>query len=265
MNTEVITDKNHSIYFVPGLQRGLRLLEVVARSDKPLSVTEVAQRLELSRSSAFRLVYTLQFMGFLQPSSDQRTFQLGARVLNLGFSFVAKQDIIQIAKRDLESLRDATGISAHLAIRDSLEVLFLDCVQTRTGFLSNVNVGTRLPAYASPMGWLMLSELPNRELASLYKDVKFERLTEKTPSDLGELMQAIARASADGYVFSHGIVEQGGSSVTAPIFESSGSIVAAIDISGPESAFDGEKPEKTYVDAILNAASAISARLGYRG
>ena len=265
MNTEVITDKNHNIYFVPGLQRGLRLLEVVARSDKPLSVTEVAQRLELSRSSAFRLVYTLQFMGFLQQSADQRTFQLGARVLNLGFSFLAKQDIIQIARRDLESLRDATGIWAHLAIRDSLEVLFLDCVQTRTGFLSNVNVGARLPAYASPMGWLMLSELSNRELTSLYKDVEFERLTDKTPANLGELMQAIAKASADGHVFSHGIVEQGGSSVTAPVFESSGRIVAAIDISGPESAFEDQKPEKAYVDAVLNAASAISARLGYRG
>jgi DNA-binding IclR family transcriptional regulator len=259
-----VTDKNHNIYFVPGLQRGLRLLEVLARSEKALSVTELAQRLELSRSSAFRLVYTLQFMGFLQ-SADERTFQLGARVLNLGFSFLAKQDIIQIARRDLESLRDATGISAHLAIRDSMEVLFLDCVQTRTGFLSNVNVGARLPAYASPMGWLMLSELPNRELAALYKDVPFERLTDKTPANLSELMQAIAKASADGYVFSHGIVEQGGSSVTAPIYESSGKIVAAIDISGPETAFETGRPEESYVNAVLNAASAISARLGYRG
>jgi DNA-binding IclR family transcriptional regulator len=259
-----VTDKNHNIYFVPGLQRGLRLLEVVARSEKALSVTELAQRLELSRSSAFRLVYTLQFMGFLQ-SADERTFQLGARVLNLGFSFLAKQDIIQIARRDLENLRDATGISAHLAIRDSLEVLFLDCVQTRTGFLSNVNVGARLPAYASPMGWLMLSELPNRELATLYKEVPFHRLTDKTPSNLSELMQAIAKASAEGYVFSRGIVEQGGASVTAPIFDSSEKIVAAIDISGPETAFESGKSEKSYVDAVLSTASAISARLGYRG
>ncbi|WP_448090670.1 IclR family transcriptional regulator [Pseudomonas azerbaijanoccidentalis] len=263
MNNEV-SEKNHNIYFVPGLHRGLRLLEAVAVADKPLSITEIAARLELSRSSAFRLVYTLQFMGFLRADPEGRTFELGSRVLNLGFSFLAKQDIIQTARRDLEALRDKTGISTHLAIRDGLEVLFLDCVQTRTGFLSNVNVGTRLPAYASPMGWLMLTELPNRELSTLYKEVEFKALTENTPTDLGTLMQMIAKASSDGYVISHGMVEQGGSSVTAPVFDQSGQIVAAIDISGPDNAFDQKNDETFYIEAVLEAAGAISARLGYR-
>lgn len=261
-----VSEKNHNIYFVPGLQRGLRVLEIVARANKPLSVTEIAQQMELSRSSTFRLVYTLQYEGFLHPTSaDMRTFEMGSRVLNLGFSYLAKQDIIQIARRDLEGLRDSTNISAHLAIRDQFEVLFLDCVQTRTGFLSNVNVGARVPAYASPMGWLMLSELPNRELASLYKDVQFERITDKTPTDLSGLMQAIAKASADGYVFSHGIMEPGGASVSAPVYNSEGMVAAAIDISGPESAFDSTKDEAFYVHAVQATAASISAKLGYRG
>ncbi|WP_448090669.1 IclR family transcriptional regulator [Pseudomonas azerbaijanoccidentalis] len=264
MNAAKPSDKNHNVYFVPGLHRGLRLLELLARSNETMTVSELAQRLELSRSSAFRLVYTLQYLGFL-TTSDDRTFQLGARVLNLGFSFLAKQDILQVARRDLEELRDLCGISTHLAIRDGLDILFLDCIQTRTGFLSNVNVGARLPAYASPMGWVMLSELPNRELIALHKEIPFEPFTEGTPSGIAELMQLVAKSSADGYVLSHGVVEQGGASVTAPIFDRSGNIVAAIDISGPQSAFDQDKLDSFYIPAVRDAAGKISRRLGNAG
>ena len=257
------TDKNHDVYFVPGLHRGLKVLEAVGRSQRPMSITELAQQLELSRSSVFRLVYTLQYMGFLRESADPKFFGLGSRVLNLGFAYLAKQDIIEIARRDLEQLRDSTGISTHLAIRDGLEVLFLDCIQTRTGFLSNVNVGARIPTYATPLGWLMLSELSHREIVALFDGTKFQRLTNKTPADIGELLRDVATAATAGFVFSRGIVEQGGCSVSAPIFDSDGHIVAAIDASGPESAFDPEKPEGFYVNAVMGAAAAISARLGY--
>ena len=258
-----IADKNHDVYFVPGLHRGLQVLEAVGRSDKPLSVTELAQQLKLSRSSVFRLVYTLQLMEFLRPAADPKYFGLGARVLSLGFTYLAKQDIIQIAKRDLEQLRDSTGISTHLAIRDGLEMLFLDCIQTRTGFLSNVNVGARVPAHASPMGWLMLSEMSHREIVSLFADVKFIKLTARTPANVPELLKAIAGAATAGYVFSRGFVELGGCSVAAPVFGRTGQVVAAIDLSGPESAFDPAKPEGFYVNAVRGAAAAISARLGY--
>ena len=260
---KTIADKNHGVYFVPGLHRGLQVLEAVGRSDKPLSITELAQQLKLSRSSMFRLVYTLQFMGFLRPTEDPKCFGLGARVLNLGFTYLAKQDIIQIARRDLEQLRDSTGISTHLAIRDGLDILFLDCIQTRTGFLSNVNVGARIPAHASPMGWLMLSDMSQREIVSLFADAAFTKLTARTPGNVSALLKAISGAAADGYVFSRGFVEPGGCSVAAPVFDSKGQVVAAIDASGPESAFDPARPEGFYVNAVRAAAAAISARLGY--
>lgn len=261
MNTP--TEKNHAVYFVPGLHRGLQVLEAVGRSEKPLSVTELARLLNLSRSSVFRLVYTLQLMEFLRPTQDHKHFELGARVLNLGFAFLAKQDLISTARRDLEALRDETGVSTHLAIRDGTDVLYLDCVQAKTGFLSNMNVGSRLPAYASPMGWLMLGELSHREIVSLYQNVTFEPRTEKTPRDIPNLMQAISVSTSNSYVFSRGIVEHAGCSVTAPIFAADGKIVAAIDISGPESAFGKDTPDQYYIGAVKRAAARISSRLGY--
>lgn len=255
-------NRNHGIYFVPGLSRGLRILEIIAERERPLTLTEIAAALEVSSSSAYRLVYTLKYMGFLDNPGDRREFALGPRVLNIGFAYLAGQDLVHTARADLERLRDATGISSHLAIRDGREVLFLDCVQSRTGFLSNVSVGARLPAHASPLGWLMLSDLTEAELAELYDGITMEPRTERTPRNLNALRKAIDNAAATGHVVSDGIVERGGRSVAAAIRDRSGRIVAAIDISGPDSAFEGEIGQAEQIAEVLRAAEAISARLG---
>lgn len=258
------TAKNHARYFVPGLHRGLAILEFIGAAGKPVSMVEVARALGISRSAAFRTLYTLTFMGFVEADEEQKTFRLGPRVLNLGFVYLASQSLLQVARPELETLRDETGISSHLAIRDGRDILFLECVQTRTGFLSNVNVGARRPAHGSPMGWLLLADVPDDELAVLYADVALEALTDQTPVALDSLRHAIGQAARAGFVVSYGIAEPGGRSVSAPIRDNEGRIVAAIDISGPVSAFDPSRPEADYVAATLSAAGRISARLGHR-
>lgn len=256
--------KNHGIYFVPGLQRGLLVLEALATAGKPLTVTELARRMALTRSSVFRLVYTLRHMGFVDTADGSKSFALGARVLNIGFAYLASKDIIELARGELEALRDQTGVSTHLAIRDGREVLYLSCIQTRSGFLSNMNVGSRVPAYASPMGWLLLADLSNRELAALFADSAFDPFTGHTPRDLATLAQRVGEAAARGYVLSRGIMETGGSSISAPVMDKAGMVVASIDISGPDSAFELDQVETRYLAAVVDTARRISARLGYR-
>jgi DNA-binding IclR family transcriptional regulator len=255
--------KNHGVYFVPGLRRGLLLLETLADARRPLNVSEIAKRMELSRSAVFRLIYTLRFMGFIEEMPASKSFTLGPRVLNIGYAFLASKDIIEVSRGDLELLRDVTNVSAHLAIRDRTEVLYLSCVQTRSGFLSNLNVGTRLPAYATPMGWLLLSELSPQEMRSLLAETPLETLTELSPRNVAEVIQRIADVAARGYAISRGVVEPGGSTIAAPIFDRQGRIVAAIDISGPDTAFDTSEIEGRYVHEVMAAAERISTRLGH--
>jgi IclR family pca regulon transcriptional regulator len=253
--------KNHDAYFVPGLHRGLRVLEVIAGSQRPLSITEIAAALGLTRSAVFRLVYTLRHMGFLEEG-NQKLFMLGPRVLNMGFSFLASRDIVETARPELEALRDETQVSAHLAIRDGRDVLYLSCVQTRSGFLSNMNVGARVPAHASPMGWLLLSDLTAEALEALHRADELTRWTDKTPRSASALGQAVRRAARDGFVISRGVMEAGGSSVCAPVRDRHGKVVAAIDVSGPDSAFELDALETRYLDAVRRAARRISERTG---
>ena len=253
---------NHTAYFVPGLQRGLTVLEAVAAAGKPLTAAEIGARLGLTRSAVFRLVYTLRHMGFLEEVEGTKALRLGPRVLNLGFAYLTAQDIIETARPELELLRDRTGVTAHLAIRDGREVLYLACVQTRTGFLSNMNVGSRVPAHASPMGWLLLADVPPREVASLFAGQDFAALTAQTPGDTAALLARIAEGVARGHVLSRGAIEAGGSSIAAPVVGRDGKVAAALDISGPDSGFELDALETRYVPEVLAAAARISARIG---
>ena len=97
---------NHKVYFVPGLQRGLRVLEILGAADEPMSISDIGRAMDLSRSSTFRLIYTLNQMGFLKDGEQKNTYTLGARVLNLGFAYLNQQPITSIARPYLANLRD---------------------------------------------------------------------------------------------------------------------------------------------------------------
>jgi IclR family pca regulon transcriptional regulator len=261
--TDAAEHKNHAIYFVPGLRRGLIVLETLANEGRPMSVAEIGKRIGLTRSSMFRLAYTLQHMGFVEEVPDTKMLKLGARVLNIGYAYLASQTLIETARPELEALRDRTNVSSHLAILDSREILYLSCIQTRSGFLSTMNVGARLPAHATPMGWLLLAERSAHELAALFPERSFVALTDQTPRGLKDLERRIAQGLADGHAISHGAVEPGGSSIAAPIRDRTGRIVAAIDISAPDSAFDLAQFDTRDVREVVDTAARISTRLGY--
>lgn len=255
--------KNHDIYFVPGLRRGLLVLETLASVGRPMSVAEIGRTIGLSRSSMFRLAYTLEHMGFVEALAEPKRVRLGARVLNIGYAYLASQTLIELARAELEALRDRTRISSHLAILDRREVLYLSCIQTRSGFLSTMNVGTRLPAYATPLGWLMLADRSPAMLKALFPERVFATLTEQTPKNRAALKRRIDQAAAAGYAVSHGAVEPGGSSIAAPVRDRDGKVVAAIDISAPDSAFDMSVFDTLSVREVTATAARISARLGY--
>lgn len=256
--------KNHETYFVPGLFRGLRVLEILAKAEHPMNVSEIGREMDLSRSSVFRLVYTLRHMGFVEDADGGHSVTLGPRVLNLGFSYLSGQSLIQTARPVLEELTEETGISSHLAILESTEVLFLDCVQSRLGYLSNVNVGHRVPAYASPLGWHLLSDFSDEEIRSMFADTAMRPLTDLTPLDSDSLCSAVRTAEARETVVSHGIAEAGGRSVSVPVRGAEGRVLAAIDVSGPESVFREDAFESHYVPAVKKAGAHLSMRLGFQ-
>lgn len=252
---------NHESYMVPGLERGVRVLFMLASERSELSLAQISERLGAPRSSVFRICYTLDQLGLLRRTP--LGYGLGPRILSLGYDYLSSLDIVDIAQRELVSLRDDTGASAHLGVLSGMDVVYVSQVSSHRQLASRVAVGSRFPAHAMSMGRLLLSSLPPEELDTLYAGVVLEKFTQETPGTLDELKRKIAEDRDRGYVISRASFEAGIVAVAAPVYGRDAKVAAAINISGPAASLDTGALEGVFKDRVCEAARRISQQLGF--
>lgn len=263
--TEPATDQAEADdrYMVPGLVRGLQVLESFSAERPELSLSDLGRELGISRSSAYRIAYTLAELGFLVRDPQSKAYRPGPRVLALGFAWLAAQELLDVARPRLAQLRDDTGCAAHLAVLEEREIIYLLRLPAQSTLTSNIHVGTRMPAHATSMGRAILSSLPPDRVAALYDGVVLEAATRQTATTLKALHKQLSADRAAGCVVSHAAYEAGISSVAAALFDASGTPVGAINISTPEATMPARQLEGPVRDAVVAAASDISGLLGH--
>ena len=254
-----------SRYIVPALSRGLALLEAFSAERPSLTLSELSKAVGLSRSSTYRLVYTLEDMGFLLRDKGSKSYRLGTRILGLGFAYLASQELVELARPHLEALRDRTNCSAHLGVVEGTELIYVVRVPDRKALTSHIRVGSRLAAHATSMGRAILSHLPESEIRRRFAGVPLQAFTSHTATDVESLIALLEADRARGYILSRSAFAEGIASVAAPVRDADGEVVAAINISTPEATLKGDELETTLKDAVLDTARTISHWLGYRG
>ena len=249
-------------YNVPGLERGLRILQLFDRSRKVISAAEMARALDIPRSTAFRIAQTLEHLGFLVREND--AYRVGPAVLRMGFEYIASLEFTELARPLVEKLRDETGYSAQLVIRDGRDVVVVLKAAAQTTFGSNVNVGTRLPAHATILGRILLADTDDRALAALYPGASLPKASAKSPHSLAELKRLLREDRARGYAVSESFFEQGVSAVAAPVRDGTGEIVAAISITAQRPTLEPAELRERLIKQVLRAARELSHQLNYR-
>jgi DNA-binding IclR family transcriptional regulator len=227
-----------------------------------LTLSEVAASLGTTRSSAYRLLYTLEHLGFVEYDARSKNYALGPQVLALGYGYLASRDIIDVAMQHLIRLRDRTGWSAHLGELHGRDVVYVARVATRRSIASVVHVGTRLPAHATTMGRILLSSLSDQEIRELYNQDLSRSFNLSPYSDLAELLKQIAVDRAEGIVVQSSGYEPGVASVAAPIHDVSGRIVAAVNVSAVALLANEVELNGPLKAEVMAAAAAISRDLG---
>jgi DNA-binding IclR family transcriptional regulator len=248
---------------VPGLVRGLEVLQAFSPERSRLSLRDLAAATGVTRSAVFRIAYTLSELGFLVHDAAARQYALGSALLRLGYGYLAPRALVEAALGPLEALRDATGWSAHLGILDGAVVVYLLRAPTRRGLASIVHVGSRLPAHATSMGRILLAQLSSAEIVELYRGVALVGVGPRTPTTVAALLAQARRDAELGHVLHRGEFERGVASVAAPLRDASGRVVAAINIAGTVARPADVKPDGAIVSSVLNAALAISGNLGF--
>lgn len=189
-------------YLVPGLIRGLKILECFTPEKSEMTLSEVSAILEINRSSAFRLVQTLEHCGYL-IRTEHKTYRLSVKVLQLGYTAISTMAVPQHATSIMQRLRDETKVAVHLSILDNREIVYLNNIQALGAFTSNIRVGTRWPAYATVIGQLLLSALSDQEIRSRYENMhEWIKYSPSTSENIEELISKIHHARESEYLIS---------------------------------------------------------------
>jgi DNA-binding IclR family transcriptional regulator len=252
-------------YIVPALAQGLGILSLFGSDHRSFTAPEIAKKLALPRTKVFRLLQTLQSMDYLRCEPDKRRFSLGPALLSRGFEYLASLDMVEVAQPILQRLRDRTGLSAHMAIRDGREIIYVSRFAARSPIASSVNIGTRFPVHATIMGRMTICEMSDRELAHLFRDQPLKRFTKQTPTTLKALKALLAGDRARGYAVSQAFFEAGVSAIAAPVRDGAGRIVAAINVTAVNAHIDEQAMHGELKHAVLEAASEVSRWLSRIG
>jgi DNA-binding IclR family transcriptional regulator len=249
-------------YIVPGLERGLRLLCEFSRQEKTLSAPEFARRLNLPRSTVFRLLTTLESLGFVERAEGGRSYRLGMAVLSLGFEYLASLELTELGTPLLQRLRDEIGYSCNLVVRDARSIVYVAKVSAPTLFPSAVNLGTRLPAHATVLGRVSLWDMTLAELRELYTHEQLDVYSPSTPTTVTALHDLLQQDRRQGYAIGSGFYEPSISSIGAPVRDQSGRIIAAMGAALPSSRVEQTRLGE-LIQRVRGTADELSRLLDY--
>lgn len=250
------------------LERGLAILGCFTPERPVLGISEIADELGMSRSTTHRYVVTLVALGYLEQVAE-RKYRLGLRVTDLGMSALNSTGLREHAHPYLEQLRQRTSYTASLGVLDGTDVLYLDRLPSfrprQTGIAIELHTGSRLPAYCTAMGKLLLSTI---SLGADRVEVIYElKLTKRGPNTIKSkraLLDELRRIPAAGYAVSDQELTAELLMVAAPVRNQAGDICAAVDLEAHSSTISLEQLVSALGPHLLTTADQISARLGYR-
>jgi DNA-binding IclR family transcriptional regulator len=247
-----------SRYTVPALAQGLAILALFTRDNTQWTPPEIARELSLPRATVFRLLQTLEGAGYVMRDHGGRSFRLGVAVLGRGFAYLSSLELAEVAQPILRRLRDETGFSTHLVVRDGAEVVYVARFAGRSTLTSNVTVGTRFPVHATVLGRMLICEFTPEQLAEIYPDAVLPRASKHTPPTRDALAAMLADDRRRGYAVSQSYFERGVSAVAAPVRDGAGNIIASINVTALDSRVSMDDMNGLLKDEVLKAAAEIT-------
>jgi len=249
------------------LERGLAILSCFTPKRPVLGIADIADELGMSRSTTHRYVITLLALGYLEQGAS-RKYRLGLRVTDLGMSALNSTGLREHAQPYLEELRQRTSYTVSLAVLDGPEVLYVDRARSfRRGHEQvglDLRIGSRLPAYCTAMGKLLLANLPDADQRELLASMKLSKHGPNTIASKKALREELEEILDANFAVDDEELAKDLYSIAAPVRNEARQVVAAVDIAVPSSTITLGELVDALGPHLVTTADRISARLGYR-
>ncbi len=249
------------------LERGLAILGCFTPERPVLGIADIADELGMSRSTTHRYVITLVALGYLEQGAS-RKYRLGLRVTDLGMSALNSTGLREHARPHLEDLRQRTSYTASIGVLDGTEVLYVERARSYRRGQNQVDLGlqagSRLPAYCTAIGKLLLAYLPDSQQRDIVAETKTVKRGPNTITAKKALRAELEQEREDGFAVEDEELAPGLYAIAAPVRNEGRDVVAAVSLVAPSSAISLEEMVDALGPHLVSTADRISARLGYR-
>lgn len=245
---------------IQSLDRGLKILNILGKADRSLSLNDIAGHFDIDRSSVFRLITTLTQNGYVRQDAETKKYRLGFRIMELSGAIGEQTKIETIIRPIIQRVCAATRQNTHLAILDGTEVVFIAVEQPRDSLSVHITVGTREAAGATALGKALISHLDEARMEAILGSLDLKRYTENTIISKATLRDHLAavrreRIAEDNEEYKAGII-----CFAAPVLNNRNEAEYSLGISGPRDQVAPRRRE--FITLVLEAGIEASRLLG---
>ena len=245
--------------FMTSLARGLAVVKAFSDQRRAMTIAQISHKTGIPRAAVRRCLYTLKQLGY--ADSEANNFYLKPKILTLGYSYLSSTPLTISAQACLNHVSRTLNESCSLTVLDELEVLYISRSATSRVMSVALNAGSRLPAYCTSLGRVMLAAMSDAELDAYFEKATLRAFTDRTIISESGLRAILIDVRQSGYAVVEEELEIGLCSIAVPVRGASGTTVAALNVGAQSTRVTRFQLEKTFLPALLNAASELSVLL----
>jgi IclR family pca regulon transcriptional regulator len=246
--------------FMTSLARGLAVIRGFSQETRRMSIARLSERTGIPRAAVRRCLYTLARLGYV-ASDDGRSFFLRPKLLGLGHSYLSSTPLVVTAQPYLDRVSDAVHESCSLATLEGDDILYLARSVSSRIISVTLNVGSRLPAYCTSIGYVLLAHLPEPELDDYLARVELRRYTPRTITSRRKLRRELEAVRRAGYAIADQLMLPGVRSIAVPVRDATGAVVAGINVITQTARGSVRDMKSLYLPHLQTAARELGAQL----
>lgn len=247
---------------VKSVSRALDIITLVSLKKGGLGVTEIANQIDINKSSVYRILSTLVQYGYIEQDEETSRYKLGYKFLEISSKLLESIDLRLEAKPFLQELENDTNEVIHLVVYDQGEVVYIEKLEGNQTLRMHSKVGKRAPMHCTAVGKVILANLPTSDVLDILERKGMPRHTENTITNKDDFINELLQVKQNGYALDLEENENGITCIAVPIFDHLGNVVAAVSISGATLRMTDERLKQLQTQ-MLYIGREISARLGY--
>jgi IclR family transcriptional regulator, pca regulon regulatory protein len=259
------TDPDNALFrggdpdFMTSLARGLHVIRAFAGVDRKLTIADVSRATGLTRAVVRRCLYTLKELGY--AATDGRLYYLQPRILNLGYAYLSTAPVPIAAQPVLEEMSEILGEASSVAVLDDGAVVYVGRAATKRIMSVNLGVGSRLPAYCTALGRVLLAHLTDEQLETELAKVDFVQHTKYTVTSRMRLQEILSGVRQEGFALNDQELEIGLRSIAVPVRNVVGAVVAAMNVSSQASRVSRRELLERCLPVLRASAEKLSSQL----